>query len=88
MVGCSAALALVPFCLASFDGKAYNHSGPSPLTPPPLPPSALQAALAPDDISPLARPTGAWLVLTVQLKCEQSVTITREEDGQVVAELK
>ncbi|EFN55690.1 expressed protein [Chlorella variabilis] len=47
-----------------------------------------QAALAPDDAGALARPAGMWLVLTVQLLGEQRVTITRQEDGQVVAELR
>lgn len=46
------------------------------------------AKLGPDNVAPAAVPTGSWLVLTVQFKCEQNTTITRAEDGQVVAELK
>ena len=56
---------------------------------PPCHPPAVQAALAPDDdnASRAVRPTGMWLVLTVQLQAEQQVTITREEDGHIVAQL-
>ena len=36
----------------------------------------------------LARPSGMWLVLTVQLKAEQNVTISRKEDGQIVAQVR
>ncbi|PRW57611.1 hypothetical protein C2E21_3605 [Chlorella sorokiniana] len=46
------------------------------------------AKLGPDTVVPAAMPGGAWIVLTVQFKCEQNTIITRAEDGQVVAELK
>ena len=53
-----------------------------------LPVAVLQAALAPDDWRLLARPSGMWLVLTVQLKAEQNVTISRKEDGHIVAQVR
>jgi hypothetical protein len=55
---------------------------------PPAGCGCLQAALAPDDWRMLARPSGMWLVLTVQLKAEQNVTISRKEDGQIVAQVR
>jgi hypothetical protein len=53
-----------------------------------VPTCCLQAALAPDDWRLMARPSGMWLVLTVQLKAEQNVTISRKEDGQIVAQVR
>lgn len=37
---------------------------------------------------PAPWPAGAWMVLTVQLRGEQLTTISREDDGQLVAELR
>lgn len=49
----------------------------------------LQAEQTPEEASALVRPAGMWLVLTVQLTgLRQTTTISREEDGQVVAELE
>ncbi|KAL4436837.1 hypothetical protein ABPG75_003976 [Micractinium tetrahymenae] len=46
------------------------------------------ALLAPESVAMAAGPTGMFLVVTAQLRVEQNVTISRAEDGQVVAELK
>jgi hypothetical protein len=46
-----------------------------------------QAELAPDDASLLVRPGGMFLVLTIQIRGRQQVTISRQEDGHIVAEL-
>lgn len=48
----------------------------------------LQAALGRDDWRLLDRPAGMWLVLTVNLKTEQNVTISRKEDGHIVAQIR
>lgn len=62
-----------------------------PPTPTPHPlawPLRPQAALAGGEQGFSPGPGGKWLVLTVQFKGEQRTTITREQDGQVVAELQ
>lgn len=78
-------------------GGALPLHTPPCCTPPPTPPAPApcapaapcpQAEAAPEDVPLDARPTGLFLVLTVQLKTEQLTTITREADGLVVAELK
>lgn len=49
-----------------------------------------QASMLADDTprSMQTMPSGSWLVLSVQFRAKQKVTITREEDGIVVAELE
>lgn len=46
-----------------------------------------QAALEPPNSEKLDMPTGRWLIMYVYYKTAQRTVITREEDGQIVAQL-
>lgn len=72
---------------ARLQGADSSHPAPAAASPAPPPPRR-QAAQAGGDQGFAPGPGGKWLVLTVQYRGEQRTTITREADGQVVAELR
>ncbi len=45
------------------------------------------AAAAPENAATMPMPAGRWLVMYVKYKASQRTLITREEDGQIVANL-